>query len=256
MAKWFAVGVSLAFTAGCAPSQDALVKRRDEIRAYNAAATHFGAVDVRSSEGVRGATWGMTEAELVALKGQPDDRAEGALMYLDEVDGAEVPTTYLFEAGHLALVKSRFDALTQPVDRLIRALDRKWGQPKSDFDKAAARREAIDSARRWDWITLGVGATLVTAAALASGGAAHASANYPWWFAAEDAGDRRLLEYQLKNDAAPARDVVWSTAASEVHLVALDSGVSEVTWASKLLGRKLVHEQMSAAGIDRLAKSM
>jgi hypothetical protein len=253
MRTWIAFGVVVFVVSGCA-SQEALVKRRDEVRSYNAQ-TPVDLAQVRSNEGVRGATWGMTIDEVIALRGQPNDRAENALMYVETIDGQSVPSTYLFLDGHLAEVKSRFDADLQPSPRLFQALKLKWGEPVSDFDKEASHGEAIDSARGWDLISAGIGATLLTAAAIASGGRAHGSGYYPWWFG-PTAGNRQLIEHAMKTQAMPARDVVWATKDSDVHLVTLDSGLSEVTWASKPLGRRLVSQQMSAAGLSELAASM
>jgi hypothetical protein len=240
--------------SGCASSQDALVKRRDEVRAFNAQ-TPQDLSQIRSTEGVRGATWGMTIDEVIALRGEPNDRAENALMYVETIDNQSVPSTYLFLDGHLAQVKTRFDNDLQPSARLFQALKLKWGEPLSDFDKAASHKEAIDSARRWDMISAGIGATLVTAAAIASGGRAHGSGYYPWWYAGT-AGNRQLVAHAIETQSMPARDVVWATQDSDVHLVTLDSGLSEVTWRSKPLGRRLVAQQMSEAGLSELAAEM
>ncbi len=253
MRTWIVCAAVVVVVSGCA-SQDSLVKRREEIRSYNAQ-TPIDLARVRSSEGVRGATWGMTIDEVIALKGEPNERAPNALMYVEQIDGQAVPSTYLFFNGHLAEVKSRFDADLQPSARLISALKLKWGEPVSDFDKATSHQEAIDSARRWDVISAGIGATLITAAAIASQGRAHGAGYYPWWYGPEH-GNRALIEHELRTQPMPARDVVWATRDSEVHLVTLDSGLSEVTWASKPLGRRLISQQMSAAGLTELAASM
>jgi len=253
MRTWAAVGVVVVVVSGCA-SQDALVKRREEVRGYNAMIP-VEATKVRSSEGVRGATWGMTVDEVIAVKGQPAEQGPGALMYLEQIDGQAVPSTYLFFEGRLAQVKSRFDGDLQPSPRLISALTLKWGQPLKDFNKQAAHDEAIDSARRWDLISAGIGASLAATAAIASQGRFHGSGNYPWWYGPAE-GNRELIAHALKTQSLPARDVIWVTRDSEVHLVTLDSGVSEVTWSSKPLGRRLVAQQMSAAGLNELATAM
>lgn len=251
----FAVGaVVVVVVSGCASSQDALVKRRDEIRSYNNQAPQDLA-QVRSTEGVRGATWGMTVDEVIALRGEPNDKAENALMYIERIDGQAVPSTYLFLDGHLAEVKSRFDADLQPSPRLVSALKLKWGEPLKDFDKAQSHQDAIDSARRWDMITAAIGASLVTTAAIASGGRVHGSGFYPWWYAG-GVGNRQLVAHALETQALPARDVIWATKDSDVHLVSLDSGVSEITWGSRPLGRRLVAQQMSGAGLTELAASL
>jgi hypothetical protein len=253
MRTLMAVSAVVVVVSGCA-SQDALVKRREEIRGYNAQSP-VDLAKVRSNEGVRGATWGMTVDEVIALKGEPNERAPNALMYLEQIDGQAVPSSWLFLDGHLAQVKSRFDADLQPSARLVAALKLKWGEPLRDFDKATSHQEAVDSARRWDLISAGIGASLLTTAAIAGGGRVHGAGHYPGWFGPER-GDRALIEHSLQSQAMPARDVVWATHDSEVHLVTLDSGLSEVTWGSKPLGRRLVSQQMSAAGLTDLAASM
>ncbi len=111
--------------AGCASSQDALVKRRQAIEEFNAQFNKPVDVETyRSDEGVRQVTWGMTVEDVVRAKGEPAQRRADRLMYLDSVDGVETPTTYAFLEGHLAQVKSRFDT-ELPAAKLELALVQK-----------------------------------------------------------------------------------------------------------------------------------
>ena len=224
----------------CASSNDALA-RRDAIRQYNQAQN--GPIDpaYRSTEGVRGAVWGMTEEELITLKGPPAQQGKDLLMYDDEIDSARVPTTYAFFEGHLAQVKSRFEAGREAGSRLEQAMVQKYGPPLSVADKARDTDEAIESARRWDFA-----ATLLAAAG---------HTNYPAFWGSGLA-DREALRATLKNSQRPARDVTWGNPETTLHLITLDSGLSEITWSSRRLGGRFVHAQFSAAGLQELAKDL
>lgn len=236
MRLWLCVGAGLLVS--CASSNDARA-RRDAIRQYNQAQT--GPIDpaYRSTEGVRGAVWGMTGDELITLKGAPARQGTNLMMYDDEIDSARVPTTYAFFEGQLAQVKSRFEA--EAGSRLEQAMVQKYGPPLSVSDKARDTDEVIESARRWDFAT-----TLLAAAG---------HANYPayWGFGL---ADREALRATLRNAQRPARDVTWGNPETTLHLITLDSGVSEITWSSRRLGSRFVHAQFSAAGLQELAKDL
>ncbi len=251
--KWFLI--PLVLSVGCASSQAELVKRRDAIRESNAAVVdgkpNFDVGAYRSSEGVRGVQWGATVDEVIAAKGQPEQRSDGALMYLDEVDGAKVPSTYFFFDGHLAEVKSRFEPEVERLERLEKALSHKWGAAEADYDKAADDADAVHTAQRWDLWTALAGISTATAAGVASRGRARV-----WFPVAPNAGNRQLLEHQLETSGRPARDTLWSSSDTRVHLISLSTGLTEVTWASSKLGRFLVSQQMSQAGLEDLARSL
>lgn len=237
-------GVVAVLFVGCASSTDAMA-RRDAVRKYNAAAS--APVDVatyRSSEGVRDAVWGMTEDEVIARKGPPAQRSPGLLMFDDPIDGVPVPSTWAFFEGHLAQVKSRFAADRENAGRVEAALGQKYGAPVSAFDQAHATAEALETARRWDLATSLLSATLTV-------GNPHA-------FPTSGLGqaDRELLRTTLTNAQRPARDAVWTTKESGVHLVVLDGGAAEVTWSSRALGPRLVRSQLSAAGLGDLARDL
>jgi hypothetical protein len=238
------VGVVAVLFFGCASSTDAIA-RRDAVRKYNAAAS--APVDVatyRSSEGVRNTSWGMTEDEVIARKGPPAQRGPGLLMFEDAIDGVPVPSTWAFFEGHLAQVKSRFEADRQNAGRVEAALGQKYGTPVSVFDKANATAEALETARRWDIAT-----SLLSAGV--SVGTTHAFPSYGL-----SAADRDLLRTSLKNAPRPARDAVWTTKETNVHLVVLEGGVAEVTWGSRSLAPRLVRSLLSEAGLGDLARDL
>lgn len=98
---------------GCASSNTALTTRETirEVREAQNAPVDVAAY--ASDEGVRGALWGMTPEQVIALKGEPVRRGPNVLMYDDLVDAEQVPTTYAFFEGHLAQVKSHFESLSE-----------------------------------------------------------------------------------------------------------------------------------------------
>jgi hypothetical protein len=237
MKLWF--GVVAATLVSCASSSEALA-RRDAIRKFNQAQNAPLDPAYRSTEGVRGAVWGMTEDEVITLKGAPAQQGKGLLMYDDEIDSAKVPTTYAFFEGHLAQVKSRFEAGAEAGSRLEQAMVQKYGPPLSVADKARDTDEAVESARRWDFAT-----SLLAAAG-------HSYPAY-WGFGL---ADREVLRATLKNSQRPARDVTWANPETGLHLITLDSGLSEITWSSRRLGSRFVHSQFSAAGLQELARDL
>jgi len=187
----------------CASSNDALA-RRDAIRKYNE--VQNGPIDpaYRSTEGVRGALWGMTEEELISLKGAPAQQGKGLLMYDDEIDSVPVPTTYALFEGHLAQVKSRFEAGREAGSRLEQAMVEKYGPPLSVSDKARDTDEALESARRWDFAT--------SLLAVAGG---HGNDPAYWGFGL---ADREVLRAALKNSRRPARDVTWGNPETSLPI--------------------------------------
>jgi hypothetical protein len=234
---WLVAGLLV----GCASSNDALA-RRDAIRKFNEAQNAPVEPSWRSSAGVRGAVWGMTEEELITLKGEPAQRGTGLLMYGDEIDSAQVPTTYAFFEGHLAQVKSRFEAGREAGSRLEEAMMQKYGPPLSVADKGREEEEAFEAARRWDFAS-----SVLAAVGQVS--------NYPayWGFGM---ADREALRAALRNSQRPARDVLWANPEMSVHLVTLDSGVSEITWSSRRLAGRFMRSQFSAAGLQELTKDL
>ncbi len=253
--------LALAFsTVGCASTNSAIAKR-DAIREVKEAQN--APIDVasyRSAEGVRGALWGMTEAEVIGIKGEPARRAEGLLMYDDLVGGDLAPTTYVFFEGHLAEVKSHFEQFS---DRTRIALGEKYGRGDSDFsksqlvydfDKSATMQRAVNSAEQWD-VALSVIGILGAVSSTAGGARSYGYHPYPIFWGPTFA-DRELTRQALRNAPLPAHETMWRTKETDLHLVTFDSGVTDLTWASKALGPKLVKAQISAAGVQDLARDL
>ena len=251
------VGLSMV---GCASSNSALAKR-DALREVREAQN--APVDVNtysSTEGVRGALWGMTQEQLIALKGEPVRRGPDFLMYDDQVDSDLVPTTYAFFEGHLAQVKSHFEVLPE---RTRTALVQKYGSMTAvgpsrmvaDYDKFEVNEHELTAAEQWD-----VALILIGAVGLASLGAAHQSAGWYPLFWGQGFGERQLIRGVVRqsmiNAQRPARETTWRSADTQVHLITLDSGVTDLTWSSNRLGPKFVSAQMQAAGVSDLARDL
>lgn len=252
----------LAFSfVGCASSNTALAKR-DAIREVREAQN--APVDVAtysSDEGVRGALWGMTPEQVIELKGEPVRRGPNFLMYDDLVDTDLVPTTYAFFDGHLAQVKSHFETSS---DRMRIALGQKYGRGESDFDKARlvydynkaeSIERAVTAAATWDIALTVIGAVALTASAVAVGSRAGHFNSYPLCWGPRFA-DRELVRKTLESAPMPARETVWRTSGSDLHLVTLDNGVTDLTWSSRALGPLFVRAQISAAGVEDLAHDL
>jgi len=230
-----AISVVLLGVVGCASSDGALVKR-DEVRKQRAAIEETP-VDpaYRANEPVRGVRWGMTQEEVIAVKGEPEQRTKAVLTWSEELDGAIAPTSYDFLDDHLAQIRSRFDSGREQARRLEKALILKYGPPHSVFDKTAANLEAVDKLRQWQDTAVLLG----------------------WWGLWPEREARlELTRTVVQNADRPARDLSWSAAESHVHLVTLDSGSTLVAWSSRRLGPKLTKRLYSKAGLKDLADAL
>ena len=245
---------------GCASSNTALTKR-DTIREVREAQNAPVDLDTYSSpEGVRGARWGMTQQQVIAVKGEPSRRGPDFLMYDDLVDSDLVPTTYAFFEGHLAQVKSHFEVLPE---RTRTALVQKYGSMEAmgpsrmvaDYNKFETNERELAAAQQWD-----VALTLIGAVGMAALGTTHHSGGWYPLFWGQGFGERQLVRgvvrQSLLNAQRPARETTWRSADTQVHLVTLDSGVTDLTWSSSRLGPKFVSAQMQAAGVEDLAHDL
>jgi hypothetical protein len=236
--------VLLWLGCACASSQDALIQRRSAIRAQAEEAANLQIDTYRSAEGVRGTRWGMTMAEVIAAKGEPDQQTGDACMYVDLVDEAKAPTVYAFPEGHLAQVTSQLTPEALGQEALEKAMTLKYGAPTWNFDKASELARARDERADVAFAVLGGVALAVSPGQILN--------PFNWVSLLRNDGLRSALESQAK----PARDVRWSTRETQVRWVKLDSGYSTISWTSAMLVKRLAARQDSAAGLQALGKDL
>lgn len=228
-----AISVVLLGVVGCASSDGALVKR-DEVRTQRAAIEETPLDPAyRAKESVRGVRWGMTQDEVIAVKGEPEQRTKDVLTWSEALDSTIALTNYDFLDDHLAQIRSRFDSGPEQGKRLERALTLKYGAPHTVFDKAQTNLEAVDKVRQWQDATILLG----------------------WWWPEHEAR-LALTRTMVENAQKPARDVSWGAPESHVHLVTLDGGSTLVAWSSRRLGPKLTKRQFGTAGLKDLADAL
>jgi hypothetical protein len=244
------IAVLLWLGCACASSQEVLIQRRSAIRAQAEEAANLKVDTYRSGEGVRGTHWGMTMAEVIAAKGEPDHQTSDAFMYVDLVNGTKAPTVYAFLEGHLAQVTSQFAPEALGQEALEKAMALKYGAPTWDHDKASDLARARDAGEQAD-----VALAILGGAGLAASLASNTRGTFfPFYWGSFRRHDelRRALEMQAK----PARDVMWSTRETRVHWVKLDSGYSTINWGSAMLAPRLAARQESVAGLQALGKDL
>ncbi len=71
----------------------------------------------RSQEILKDVPWGATPDEVVAKKGEPQERSGHSMTFVDSVVGAPVPVVFAFHEGHLAQTKTSFSG--RPPSSLI-----------------------------------------------------------------------------------------------------------------------------------------
>jgi len=228
----------------CASSQDALIQRRNAMRAQAEEAANLELDAYRSAEEVRGTRWGMTMAEVIAAKGEPDQQTADACMYVDLVDEAKAPTVYAFLEGHLAQVTSQLTPEALGQDAIEKAMMLKYGAPTSYFDKASELAPARDDRADVAFAVLGGVALALSPGQLLN--------PFTWVSLFRNDGQRRALELQAK----PARDVRWATRETQVRWVKLDSGISTISWTSAMLVKRLAARRDSAAGLQAAGKDL
>lgn len=222
-ARWVPL-LSLTFCFSCASSQDALVKRRDAIRAQRAQLDAPPPASYRSEAEVAGLRWGMTLDEVIAARGQPAFQGEGTAGYLD----AQGPFTLFFFDGHLAQLK-RYPP--QPLPEVERGLTAAWGAPASVVDQSSE----LDAARGRDSALTATGLTL----SILSG----SPTSILWFLPGEE---RRLAQAQRTRGDRPARLVTWASKETSVYMAAWPGSVPEVTLISAQLGPAFVHQREAA----------
>lgn len=229
----------------CASSNTALA-RREQVRAFNAqtvSETQVG--EYRSNEGVRGTHWGMTLDEVRALKGEPAQASELALQYREEVDGVPLISTYVFFRGHLAEVRGQLEPQQLSRERLLGALTQKYGRPEREWDKAEAAQQQLDEATRFR-----VAMAMIDGVTLATPGPRLIS---PWLLARDGTAS---IQKTLANLDRPAHEAHWATRETLIDCASFAGDAASITWTSRPLGRLLLKEQMSYAGLAKAAEAL
>lgn len=128
------------FTTACGSARhQALLERRDGIRASNAAFELKAVEAYRSQDGFQETRWGMSQDEVLALYPEAWVTPQGSLQVHTHVTEAPAAVEFLFARGKLASVSIQFDPrmhVRGQVEWLSELLELKYGAPISHEDTA------------------------------------------------------------------------------------------------------------------------
>lgn len=220
--------------------------RREQARAWNALELSDAEVErYRSDEGVRDAHWGITMDELRGIKGEPLQVGEGALQYREEIDGVPLVLTYVFFRGHLAEVRGQLALQQISRERLLSALKQKYGAPQREWDKAETARHELDAAARFR-----IALAVLDGVSLATPGPRVIA---PWLLSSAQAAPAPLT---LEHFDRPAHEAQWATRETTIDCALFVNDAASLSWTSRPLGRLLLKDRMSNAGIAKVAEGL
>ena len=137
----------LVTACGTSARHQALVERRDAIRASNAAAEQEFLENYRSRDGFQDTRWGMSPEEVKALyPGAHMTNTEGDLRVETRVVDRLATVHFFFTQDKLAVVRVQFanaDPLRTEFSSLSELLVMKYGQPTKHVDTAAEAEDRL-----------------------------------------------------------------------------------------------------------------
>ena len=217
---------------GCS-SQQALVARRDQVREANSYPEIADPAAYRSKDTVRGARWGMTVDEVVALRGEPAERHGDTLIFDEQLDGVTVGSAYVFANGQLAEIRTRWMRDEITYERLEAALSEAHGRPVQRYEQIEELTAMQRQVAATD-VGLLFGSIALAAASKGPsyGGLGLVTLNH-------QSMQRALVDAQSR----PYHEAGWFSKETQVHLLSADGQMSMVTWRSRGLGRALADKE-------------